>query len=97
MTKRLRFGPILNVDAPKSHRANERDIPSLERMMALYRCYFFDGQSHVAAVEVVDRDDDEAALRAARLLNESRKYSHTEVWDKGRLVARTERVLSTSI
>ena len=64
--------------------------------MALYRCYFFDKQLHVGAVEVINGDDDEEACGAARILIESRKYFHAELWDKERLVMRIERALSTS-
>lgn len=62
--------------------------------MALYRCYFFDCEAHILAVEVLDCEADEVARRLARSLALSRSYKRAEVWDGSRLVERIEPVAS---
>lgn len=62
--------------------------------MALYRCYFFDCNARILAVEVLDCEDDATADRLARSLVQSRNYKLAELWDGGRLVVRIEPVPS---
>jgi hypothetical protein len=62
--------------------------------MAIYRCYLLSQDSHIAAVEVFECHDDKGARSTAHTLARSRQYAKAEVWDRDRLVARIERVLS---
>jgi hypothetical protein len=49
--------------------------------MQTYRVYFLSADDHIKAVEVIAcRDDAEARLRAAGLLNERKTFTSVEVW-----------------
>ncbi len=59
----------------------------------LYRCYFVDDRRRVVTVEVLDRVDDDAAIRASLALLDQRnrprwRYAGLELWDRARLVHR---------
>jgi hypothetical protein len=52
-----------------------------------YRCYLLDAQSHIALAEVIECfDDDEARLKARKILAEKPYYSGVEVWERDRRV-----------
>jgi hypothetical protein len=52
-----------------------------------YRCYLIDAQSHFARAEVIRcARDDEARLRARKLLAEKPDYRAVEVWEGDRRV-----------
>ena len=56
-------------------------------MMHTYRCYFLNGRSHFAAVEVVECGNDRAAFRRAKQILAARPaFSGIEVWEQGRRV-----------
>jgi hypothetical protein len=70
--------------------SDARDDPA-EETMGVYRCYVFDQDSHIIAVENIDCADDQAARRCAQDLLEREGHLHAEVWEKARLVGRVER------
>jgi hypothetical protein len=51
-----------------------------------YRCYFLNGE-RIAAVEVVECDDDAAAVIEADRILAASSYKSIEVWDRGRRVS----------
>ena len=57
--------------------------------MCPYRCYFFDRQGHITAMEILDCVGDEEARRLALDLQRERGCFAAEVWDGGRRVLRS--------
>ena len=56
-------------------------------MATKYRCYLIRDE-HIAAHEIIDCDDDAAAVMAAdRILSATTIYTHAEVWDRARMVS----------
>ena len=55
--------------------------------MIAYRVYCLDGLRRFIGAEVIEAEDDEAALRMAAELT---GCVHREVWDRDRLVGRIE-------
>jgi hypothetical protein len=52
-----------------------------------YRCYLIRDE-HIAAQEILDCDDDAAAVTAAdRILSATTTYTRAEVWERARMVS----------
>jgi hypothetical protein len=60
--------------------------------MSAYRCFFLNLRSAVAAVEIIEAENDDDALRLAlSVFREQGQFAGFEVWDRGRRLHRQMR------